>query len=318
MKKSIVLFLVSLLTFCGFAQEKFPAKKICEFKNAKELNSISIRKAEEVAVSDDVTGNILSISKDGTMIIHCRDLDKLVKVTENFELEYLVDLKGIINSDANHIESIYGDTFLFSGSWADYILIDKDGNKMFSFNPLWDYNIRMNSKESYYLEEANVLFFWDNKENIYSVVNPGMDKEENRKNFHNTEETKRVFASDVEINGVKIRVSSSNNVFIDGKRTYWDQTRMDDYMYQKVNDGNYYIYDRKNATRTKDEKISFDIYLNSKNEVIESSALHPSGDIYVLRINWQTNTHNLYYIENTWDTAWREQWYKEHPSAARS
>ena len=144
-----------------------------------------------------------------------------------------------------------------------------------------------------------------------------MDKEENRKNFHNTEETKKIFESDVEINGVKIRVSSSNNVFLDGKRTYWDQTRMNDYMYQKVNMGNYYIYDRKNATRKKDEKISYDIYLTSDTEVIESSALHPSGDIYILRMNWQTNTHNLYFIENTWDVEWRTQWYKEHPDAVR-
>ena len=32
----------------------------------------------------------------------------------------------------------------------------------------------------------------------------------------------------------------------------------------------------------------------------------------LLRINWQTNKHTLYYIENTWDPQWRKQWYKEH------
>ncbi|BDC92038.1 hypothetical protein [Treponema bryantii] len=311
MKRIFCLLLIILSTTILLAEE-YPLIKIGEYENKKELNSISIRKDEEVAVSDDVTGNILTISNDGTMIIHCRDLDKLVKITKNFELEYLVDLKGIINSDATHLESVYDGKFLFSGSWADYVLINKNRNQIFSFNPLWDYDIRMDSKTSYYLEEANVLFFWDNKENIYCVVNPGMDKEENRKNFHNTEETKKIFESDVEINGVKIRVSSSNNVFLDGKRTYWDQTRMNDYMYQKVNMGNYYIYDRKNATRKKNEKISYDIYLTSDTEVIESSALHPSGDIYVLRMNWNTNTHNLYCIENTWDPQWRAQWYKEH------
>lgn len=52
-------------------------------------------------------------------------------------------------------------------------------------------------------------------------------------------------------------------------------------------------------------------------EQFESAAVHPSGDIYILRMNWQTNTHNLYYVENTWDLQWREQWYKEHPEAAR-
>ena len=119
-----------------------------------------------------------------------------------------------------------------------------------------------------------------------------MDKEENRKNFHNTEETKKIFESDVEINGVKIRVSSSNNVFLDGKRTYWDQTRINNYMYQKVDNGQFFIYNRDNF----DE--DYDIYLNSKNEVIESSALHPSGDIYVLRMNWQTNTCQMAHAES--------------------
>lgn len=310
MKKAVIFLLGCLISICSFAQD-FEMKLIAGFENKKGENSIVIRKASEVDVSDDVTGNILSIAEDGTIIIHCRDLDKLVKLTGDYKLKDFVNLKDVINSDAKHLEKIYGEKFIFSGSWADYILIDKDGKEIFGFNPLWDYNIRMDSKTSYYLEEANVLFFWDNKENIYCVVNPGMDKEENRKNFHNTEETKRMFESDVLMNGVKIRVSSSNNVFIDGKRTYWDQTRMNDYMYQKVDNGQFFIYNRNNF----DE--DYDIYLNSKNEVIESSALHPSGDIYVLRMNWQTNTHNLYYIENTWDPEWRDQWYKEHPEAVR-
>lgn len=310
MKKAVIFLLGCLISICSFAQD-FEMKLIAGFENKKGENSIVIRKASEVDVSDDVTGNILSIAEDGTIIIHCRDLDKLVKLTGDYKLKDFVNLKGVINSDAKHLEKIYGEKFIFSGSWADYILIDKDGKEIFGFNPLWDYNIRMDSINSYYLEKANVLFFWDNNKNIYSVINPGIDKEENRKNFHNTEETKKIFESDVEINGVKIRVSSSNNVFLDGKRTYWDQTRINDYMYQKVDNGQFFIYNRDNF----DE--DYDIYLNSKNEVIESSALHPSGDIYVLRMNWQTNTHNLYYIENTWDPEWRDQWYKDHPEAVR-
>lgn len=310
MRKIVNILMLFFLMNLMKAQE-YSLEKLAQFENKKGENSIVIRKASEVDVSDDVTGNILSIAEDGTIIIHCRDLDKLVKLTDDYKLKDFVNLKGVINSDAKHLEKIYGEKFIFSGSWADYILIDKDGKEIFGFNPLWDYNIRMDSINSYYLEKANVLFFWDNNKNIYSVINPGMDKEENRKNFHNTEETKKIFKSDVEINGVKIRVSSSNNVFLDGKRTYWDQTRINDYMYQKVDNGQFFIYNRDNF----DE--DYDIYLNSKNEVIESSALHPSGDIYVLRMNWQTNTHNLYYIENTWDPEWRDQWYKDHPDAIK-
>ncbi|SEQ07123.1 hypothetical protein SAMN04487977_102388 [Treponema bryantii] len=54
------------------------------------------------------------------------------------------------------------------------------------------------------------------------------------------------------------------------------------------------------------------VHPGMNDEEIESIAIHPSGDIYILRINWQTNKHTLYCIENTWDPQWREQWYKEH------
>ena len=160
MKKVVnVLVLILLMTLLN--AEEYQLVKIAGFENKKGENSIVIRKASEVDVSDDVTGNILSIAEDGTIIIHCRDLDKLVKLTGDYKLKDFVNLKGVINSDAKHLEKIYGEKFIFSGSWADYILIDKDGKVIFGFNPLWDYNIRMDSINSYYLEKANVLFFWD-------------------------------------------------------------------------------------------------------------------------------------------------------------
>ena len=134
MKKAIIFLLGCLISICSFAQG-FEMKLIGGFENKKGENSIVIRKASEVDVSDDVTGNILSIAEDGTIIIHCRDLDKLVKLTGDYKLKDFVNLKGVINSDAKHLEKIYGEKFIFSGSWADYILIDKDGKEIFGFNP---------------------------------------------------------------------------------------------------------------------------------------------------------------------------------------
>ena len=90
MKRIFCLLLIILSTTILLAEE-YPLIKIGEYENKKELNSISIRKDEEVAVSDDVTGNILTISNDGTMIIHCRDLDKLVKI-KNVIRNYLIKI----------------------------------------------------------------------------------------------------------------------------------------------------------------------------------------------------------------------------------
>ena len=66
MKKAIIFILGCLISVCCFAQE-FEMKLIAGFENKKGENSIVIRKASEVDVSDDVTGNILSIAEDGTM-----------------------------------------------------------------------------------------------------------------------------------------------------------------------------------------------------------------------------------------------------------
>ena len=80
------------------------------------------------------------------------------------------------------------------------------------------------------------------------------------------------------------------------------------YMFYTL-DSNIYIYKNNEILKT--------LNLSSENESLESVAVHPCGDIYILRMNWQTNTHNLYYIENSWDPEWREQWYKKHPDAIR-
>ena len=108
------------------------------------------------------------------------------------------------------------------------------------------------------------------------------------------------------INGVKIRVTNSNNIFINGNFHFWKQDELGNYRYQKVTNNYFLVYNKDNI----EEK--YRIKFPDDTEVIESSALHPSGDIYVLRMNWNTNTHNLYCIENTWDPQWRAQWYKEH------
>ncbi|MBO4404628.1 MAG: hypothetical protein J5780_04780, partial [Treponema sp.] len=52
------------------------------------------------------------------------------------------------------------------------------------------------------------------------------------------------------------------------------------------------------------------------NEMLESSAVHPSGDCYILTIDWEADIHTLYAVQNTWYPEWRTKWYEEHPDAA--
>ena len=47
-----------------------------------------------------------------------------------------------------------------------------------------------------------------------------------------------------------------------------------------------------------EEKFNEFYFVLAENEEIESSAIHPSGDCFILAINWNTNTHTLYRMEN--------------------
>ncbi len=73
----------------------------------------------------------------------------------------------------------------------------------------------------------------------------------------------------------------------------------------------FYTSDAPNIYLFKNNELIKTMKVYSENEQFESVAVHPSGDIYVLRMNWQTNKHSLYRIENTWDPEWRTQWYNQ-------
>ena len=95
---------------------------------------------------------------------------------------------------------------------------------------------------------------------------------------------------------------------VDGQVYYWEGKTIGKADYQILQGNRVYIYGIGSTIK---------IQCSDKDnlEQIESIAIHPSGDIYVLRMNWTTNTHNLYRIENTWDPEWRASWYDAHPDA---
>ena len=141
--------------------------------------------------------------------------------------------------------------------------------------------------------------------NSNSIVNPSFDEVQNQKNFRNAEETRELLN-----NGnyaPHLTLDSNNGLYIDGVRCRWNATAYEtkDYIVSLIQEDSYInVFDR-----TESEYLYYTI---PEDEKLESFTYHPNGDWYFLTINWTTDTHTLWRIENTWDSQWREQWNKEH------
>ena len=257
------------------------------------------RKDEKVGPYDDSTGNTLKINLNGEFFVFQSDKQIILRLnTDNYNIFSIEDynlpfLTGIIGISEN--------TLIFMNHYNGCFAYDsKSKEKRFLIE-----NLNFGISKLYYDEETNILFLQDKNEQLYSIINSGLNEEQNKKNFKTPEETLAM------LNEGKyaphLGTYKEKYLTVDGQVYYWAGTT--------INHINYQIYDNKEVDIWNDDEL--EIKCTSPNEQIESIAIHPSGDIYVLRMNWQTNTHNLYYIENTWDPEWREQWYSEHPNGAK-
>lgn len=293
------------MSFCGFAQENFSANKICEFENKKKQGFLFLRKSSEVSDSEfDITGNGIKIDEDGNLYFIQSDMHKIYSFDTNTkQLSFIKDI-DFLEHGSEGISKITEKYYFCTESLGRFKLLDKDFNLKFKIKML-DWNMRLDTEESYYDETTDILFFRDSAKAMHSIVHPGMNDAENRKNYKNPEQTLELFSSGYDMKNLGLY--KGKYLTVDGHTYYWAGTT--------INNINYQIYDNKEVDIWNDDEL--EIKCTSPNEEIESIAIHPSGDIYILRMNWQTNKHTLYCIENTWDPQWREQWYKEHPSAAR-
>ena len=302
MKKAVIFLLGCLISICSFAQD-FEMKQIAKFENDK--NKVYIRRYEEVAPQDDISKNYLIFTAKGDLFIYQADTSRMIYLNKNFALEKDVKMNLLIGPyDCKYTEN----HLLMSDKSGRIYLFDLQLNRKAyfeTFNVLDTNNTGVWLGECYYDESADILFFRDAKQGMHSIVHPSMNDAENRRNYRNPEKTLQLFNSDYDMK--KLGLYKGKYLTVDGQVYYWAGTT--------INKINYQIYDNKEVDVWNDDEL--EIKCTSPYEEIESIAIHPSGDIYVLRMNWQTNTHNLYYIENTWDSEWREQWYKEHPSAVR-
>jgi hypothetical protein len=134
-----------------------------------------------------------------------------------------------------------------------------------------------------------------------------LDLAQNKANYRNPEQTKKLFlpGSGVDLQG--LTMDEKGRLFVNGKQVYLTVQNVGDYRYQYLQN-NFYI----NATGKSETVVSVQ---TNPDEILESTAIHPSGDIYFLKYNKATDTHILYRIENTWDPAFRAEWYRK--AAAR-
>ncbi len=306
MKKTLLLLLSFMMTITLYGEE-FAPKKIHEYQMGTASKGLYLRHYEEVAPQDDISKNYLMFTKDGNINIYQADTSRIIYLNNILEIENEEKLNLLIGP----YDCMYTDNhFLMSDKSGRIYLFDMKLNRKAyfeTFDVLNTNNTGIWLAETYYDEASDILFFRDSNEALHCIVHPGMNDEENQKNYKNPEQTLELFENEVTINGTSIRVTKRGSLFVNGNYTYWGQLPVGDYVYQ-INRDDVFCYDQETAENT------FNVILSDDSEEIESIAIHPSGDIYVLRMNWQTNTHNLYYIENTWDPQWREQWYKEHSS----
>ena len=302
MKKKLILISILFLVFNVFAEE-YSLNKIAEYEQDKE-NGLFLRKYEEWApYEDDLSAQYLMIDEKGNKYIYQVDYSRMMFLDKNNNIKQIENLnKGKFSFRI----SCKNETFYFDGYYGYLEAIDFENKIKFKISMA---KILGNSKvldySFYYDEESDILFLQDKNEQLYSIINPGLDEEQNKKNFKTPEETLAMLKEGKY--SPHLGTYKDKYLTVNGKVYYW--------IGQTINGVNYQIFNNKEVDVWLENPIEISCSDKDNLEQIESIAIHPSGDIYVLRMNWNTNTHNLYRIENTWDPQWRAQWYKEHPEA---
>ncbi|AEE16698.1 hypothetical protein [Treponema brennaborense] len=295
MKKILVTALILLVATILFAQE-YPLIKVAEFENRAESSFLY---TQEIKPEDMEIGNIIAFDKDGRILIQQMQQREIQIYNEIGQIKASSILK--YNAPLLPIKQILNDKIMCSLSIGNTTMIDYDGKILFDVN---FYGIVNSSlfPSSYYDEASNILLFTDNQYKLHSIVNPGMDEAQNKANYRNPEETIALFESGTDLQGLtrdeKGRIYK-NGKFISGGTNF-----------NPVVNNNYYLLDPRKIWVSDDNNkdLAAITIIQQRNEIHESTAVHPSGDIYLLRYNKETDKHILYKIENTWDLEAKKAW----------
>ena len=300
MKRIISFIVVSIITSI-LSAEDVKLIKIAEFQN-NSVNKETISMRLDVG-NDDISGNTMLISSKGKIFIHCRDKNEVFCFdNKNKILNPLFDTNFLPAPNFAHFNQITDNYYFFFGYSGNFYLIDKEYNLKASISILHNWNIRTYYNEAFYDEITDMFFFIDGKKELHSIIHPSLDENQNQKNYRNADETKKLLESGEY--APHLSCNDKGALILDGwNGYYWYGEKINRICYQYVDEKRVSVFVPNNTQR---------FNFSSDDEQVESIAFHPSGDIYVLRMNWQTNTHNLYRVENTWDPQWRKEWYENH------
>lgn len=303
MKKPLCLISFIILSTLAWAQN-VELKTVKQFKNDK--SSIYIRK--EVNPQDDITGNDIFFDADGNFMLYQRDTKLMLFTNQNLEIEKKIQ----INTDTS-LQTIHTtENNILMGNHTEAFYFDKTGSEIFRVNVYLLLNKLKGSlgnwfDDCYYDKQNDILIIKEGQK-LYSIISPTLNEVQNQKNFYNAEETKNLIESEKYV--PHLTLDKRGRLCIDGIRYRWGDTIYEtkNYIISLIHEDKYInVFDRTDSSQLN--------YSIPENEEVESITYHPNGDWYFLTINWSNNMHTIWRIENTWDSQWREQWYKEHSSA---
>ena len=296
MKRKIIFLAIMLSVISFVFGEDYSLKKIQEYSMGTYNEGLFIRKYEQVAPQDDISKNYLVFTRNGDLCIYQADSSRMIYLNDNLQIEKEIEMDLLIHAyDLMYTENYLLMTDKIARIYLfDYQLQQKAYFELYDIFSLYGQGVCLTS--TYYDEVSDIVFFKDTEDNLHSIIHPSLNDEENRKNYKNPEETLKLFNTGYDMKNLGLY--KDKYLTVDGQVYYWAGTT--------INHINYQIFDNRKVNVWNEDFL--EIYCTSDDEEIESIAIHPCGDIYILRINWETNTHNLYCIENTWDPQWREEW----------
>ncbi len=295
-----------MFTICSSFAEDYKFELLKNYEQNKE-SGLFIRD-NNTLYGDDFSAENIIIDEKGNLYIYQNETFRMIFLDKRFSIQKQMKLN--LSNEAFSIKC-NKNVFFITNSFGTINSINDNGEKKFHCS-MFDINGTSAKTSFYYDEETNILFLQDKNEQLYSIINPGLDEEQNKKNFKTPEETLAMlnegkYAPHLEIREeLNWQKKAKNYLYIDGKRERWGNAyEIGRYICSVIPEDNYInLYDGKTRVEAH--------YELPNGEQLESNAFHPCGDAYFLTMNWTTNTHNLYRIENTWDPEWRKEWYENH------
>ena len=300
MKKKICLFFVCVTALILVAAQDFNPVAMASYKNGEPF---LLKGDGEHDPYNEATGNRIFIDENGIIYIYSFDRDTTYELNNyNISKEYKYDFSEFDGlAGLSRVTSRY---FYYKWTASSCIAIDRaTGERVF--------DVRLNdlfcARNYYYDEKTDLLFFIDKDKNLYCVEHPSLDQKENRLNLKNNEETLALLRSGKY--APHILIDENNTIEIENKKIgpQFEYSPIGKYSY-RIYSTNVAVYE--DMTKTPVTRILYNNIRGS--ETNESVALHPCGDIYILRYDSTKKLHTLYCVQNTWDSAWRNEWFKTH------